>query len=225
MKQYRTYIERPCEVCGKLFTTRKDSNTKICSKECLSELWKRKPRIIKICPNCGKDFEAKRQSKKFCSPECISEYRKKGKYQVLVCEYCKEEFTRLKSNIKGIHNFCSKECYDSFAIENNMRAGENHPNWGSGNAIQNGYEFKRVGKEKYRAKHRLIMEKAIGRELRSDEIVHHKDGNKLNNALENLEIVTRAEHINIHRDSLYGNRKAGIVQAEVWIGGGPYCLQ
>lgn len=50
--------------------------------------------------------------------------------------------------------------------------------------------------------HRYVMEKHLGRKLSSDEIIHHKDGDKWNNNISNLEIVTRAEHINIHRDEL-----------------------
>lgn len=50
--------------------------------------------------------------------------------------------------------------------------------------------------------HRLLMEEILGRPLTADEIVHHKDNNKLNNNPSNLEIMTRAEHINIHRDDL-----------------------
>ena len=46
------------------------------------------------------------------------------------------------------------------------------------------------------------MEEHLGRKLRSDEIVHHKDGNKLNNSIDNLELLTRAEHINLHRTEL-----------------------
>lgn len=52
--------------------------------------------------------------------------------------------------------------------------------------------------------HRYIMQVHLGRSLRSDEIVHHKDGNKLNNALENLEITTISEH----------NRKHGHFRAD-----------
>jgi len=46
--------------------------------------------------------------------------------------------------------------------------------------------------------HRKIMEKHIERRLRSDEIVHHIDGNRHNNDISNLEILTRAEHARLH---------------------------
>lgn len=52
--------------------------------------------------------------------------------------------------------------------------------------------------------HRHLMEKKIGRKLRPDEVVHHIDGNKLNNNLDNLVVMTRAEHVLIH-DSVSKN--------------------
>ena len=60
---------------------------------------------------------------------------------------------------------------------------------------------------KYRAKkvkgkridmQRYVMEQILGRKLTSDEIVHHIDGNKLNNDPANLQIMTRAEHARFH---------------------------
>ena len=42
------------------------------------------------------------------------------------------------------------------------------------------------------------MECALGRALRQDEIVHHKDGNKLNNSIDNLVVMTRSEHAHEH---------------------------
>lgn len=54
--------------------------------------------------------------------------------------------------------------------------------------------------------HRLIMEQVLGRALRSDEIVHHKDGNKWNNDPSNLQIVTRREHAQIHRAQIDNRR-------------------
>ena len=46
--------------------------------------------------------------------------------------------------------------------------------------------------------HRLIMENYIGRYLTRDEVVHHKDGNKSNNDISNLELMTNAEHSRLH---------------------------
>lgn len=42
--------------------------------------------------------------------------------------------------------------------------------------------------------HRLIMAENLGRVLEPWELVHHKDGNKLNNSLDNLEILKSLEH-------------------------------
>lgn len=44
------------------------------------------------------------------------------------------------------------------------------------------------------AEHRVILERQLGRRLTRSEHVHHKDGNTLNNNLDNLEIVSASEH-------------------------------
>lgn len=46
--------------------------------------------------------------------------------------------------------------------------------------------------------HRIIMENHLGRYLKQDEHVHHKDENRSNNVIENLELITNSEHIKHH---------------------------
>jgi len=50
----------------------------------------------------------------------------------------------------------------------------------------------------YVREHVAVVEKHLGRFMLAHEVVHHKDGNKTNNALENLEVMTRGEHARHH---------------------------
>lgn len=47
---------------------------------------------------------------------------------------------------------------------------------------------------KYHKIHRLVMEKRLGRPLNSNKVVHHKDWDKDNNKIENLEVMDKKEH-------------------------------
>ena len=46
--------------------------------------------------------------------------------------------------------------------------------------------------------HRVLMENKIGRLLQRDEHVHHKDGDKRNDTIANLELLTAAQHTAEH---------------------------
>ena len=51
--------------------------------------------------------------------------------------------------------------------------------------------------------HREVMEKALGRPLTSHEIVHHRNGDWGNNTLDNLQIMTKSEHMAAHMRKHY----------------------
>ena len=59
-------------------------------------------------------------------------------------------------------------------------------------------EHPRATKNGYVLEHRIVIENKLGRILESSEIVHHIDGNKHNNNVDNLEVMTASEHAYHH---------------------------
>jgi hypothetical protein len=76
---------------------------------------------------------------------------------------------------------------------------EKSSSWKGGRRLQNGYVMIMVGDGKYRQEHRLIMESIIGRRLTDDEVVHHANGDRADNRIENLVLMTRKDHGQLHR--------------------------
>lgn len=101
------------------------------------------------------------------------------------CPACNKSLARSRIAGKGPDRrfvFCNRECRDKYHI------GANHPAWLSGRIIDTcGYVRTRVN-GRYKAEHRQVMEAHLGRPLTKFETVHHVDGNRRNNALENLEL-------------------------------------
>lgn len=100
---------------------------------------------------------------------------------------CGEKFwemdhTKRKRKYIPGHNAYNKKGNEAFA-------------WNGGTTIKKGYKYQyfpshpHATKDGYVLEHRLVMEFKIGRILNKNEVVHHKDKNRLNNSIDNLELV------------------------------------
>lgn len=80
--------------------------------------------------------------------------------------------------------------------------------WTTKRRIQHGYislfepENPMSNKGGYVYEHRKVMAESIGRPLLKTELVHHVNGIKTDNRLNNLQIVSRFEHAQIHSGEL-----------------------
>jgi hypothetical protein len=88
--------------------------------------------------------------------------------------------------------------------------GPGNPNWKGGRTTtEHGYTLVKVGAghpmadvRGYAYEHRLVAAEKLGRPLQSNEIAHHADEAKSNNAPDNIEVApTRAHHAVLHRRS------------------------
>ena len=109
---------------------------------------------------------------------------------------------------------------DKRAIEcNPCRFKNRHPRYGTGKSGKGktinagGYV---VLNESRQYEHRSIMEKTIGRKLLSNEHVHHKNGIRSDNRIENLELLTDKDHAREHMTSDVAKKRSKLGHAARW---------
>lgn len=118
---------------------------------------------------------------------------------------CFEEFTPRRRS-KGL--YCSRPCANAGVSRTSAaKRGEALRGRGAGRTYR-----KLLG----RHEHRVVAEQTLGRPLVCGEVVHHIDGDKLNNAPENLAVMTQAQHMREHGLAIPGVRPAWEPWTERW---------
>lgn len=128
------------------------------------------------------------------------------------CSYCGKSIMICNHKVLE-HNFCSTSCVTSYRWAHDLievPSGEECYNWKGGvtyNKPQKHYpatkmvrcpiEFMSMARQNgYVQESRLVMAKFIGRPLALDEVVHHIDGDPLNNSIDNLRLfANQSEHM------------------------------
>ena len=158
------------------------------------------------CLYCRKDFWAQRNrirkyNVKLCSLVCRKEWRfgLGEKREQIIALY------RGGKSIIGISNIIkrgnSREGIRKLLTDSNIEIrhrdyysqGERNSNWKRGfNITKDGY--KRLNSAKNLMEHRMVMENFLKRKIYRNEHVHHLNGNKLDNRIENLVLLTANIH-------------------------------
>ncbi len=102
-------------------------------------------------------------------------------------------------------------------INSGTQCRERNPNWKNGTTLRrDGYVLEYVDKKQH-FQHRLVMERHLGRKLFKGEVVHHRNGNRADNRIENLELCSsngqhHREHHNDHAQLSAAGKKGCAVR-------------
>ena len=155
----------------------------------------------------------------------------------LMCSTCNKKFF-VRPYRKSTARFCSRGCNSTYHFPERKkyfqydRHGKNHWNWKGGKKLNSqGYllvyspNHPFQDNQGYVREHRLVMEDKIGRYLSRTETIHHVNGNKIDNRIENLALYeSDAQHLSenhglirrgTHKECLWCKEKFYVPRGEV----------
>jgi predicted nucleic acid-binding Zn ribbon protein len=209
-KPKQALIDKECIVCGSAFQVpRCFGDQRTCSKKC-SGLLRRKKLVVTQCRQCKKEIRTLPSLvRPFCSRQCVRTFYSGPQHHAWVvdrtkqCAQCGETF-EVDEGWKKSSKFCSAVCFKQYAKEHivyGREVGTRMRRSKKKRGAYDGYVYIKVGRKQWRPEHRVLMEKKLGRPLTADEVVHHKNGNRADNRDENMIVVTRSQHMDIHREA------------------------
>lgn len=149
-----------------------------------------------VCVECGVTFTAARRSRMYCSKRCKTRAQRPA--EIRRCDGCGEDYRPWAPEAR----FCSLPCANR-TIGSDPAIIEKRADTMRGRGKGKTYR-KRHG----RHEHRVVAEQKIGRPLEKGEVVHHINGDKLDNRPENLMVLpSQAEHCRLHALEYHARRR------------------
>ena len=146
-----------------------------------------------FCPECQRPYGKRKR--------CYWCHGKPRKRISRTCGICGKHFEIWPSQLRvtGGGQYCSITCKHAGSARARIKPLSERQSY----INRQGYVMvpmssRRAPDNNYRAEHRLVMEAHLGRPLESWEHVHHINEIKSDNRLENLQILSNAEHQKLH---------------------------